>query len=129
MKDYKPIYSGLTYSLPDNVHILTLETLSPDTIILRMEHIYEKNEDPKLSQEVDVVITALFTDFEVSDMTELNLSANQLMSDKKVFDWKTTNDVDGENISDDSDLKVGSSWQVLLKPMQIRTFRCKIFRK
>lgn len=116
-------------SLPANVHLLTLESVSTDKIILRLEHFYEKNEDATLSKPVDVVITRLFTDFDVSAMTELNLSANQLYADKKMMNWQTTsksNVKDGDTMQK---LKYGSSWHVMLNPMQIRTFECQISRK
>ena len=128
LKEFKPTYSGLTHALPENVHLLTFESLNRNQIILRLEHIYEKGEDPKLSQTLVVVLTGLFTDFQVAGITELNLSANQYMSDKKMLNWHTTMD-DSYMKQSSSVFKVGSSWQVMLKPMEIRTYLMDIYRK
>ena len=51
MKDRRfPEYSGLTRDLPMNIHLLTLEKVASDSVILRLEHFYEKDEDPILSK-------------------------------------------------------------------------------
>lgn len=42
-------YSVLNQPLPDNVNILTFEPWEDQSFILRLEHIFEKNEDPKKS--------------------------------------------------------------------------------
>ena len=40
--------------LPANVHLLTLETYKAGQLLIRLEHQYEANEDPELSQPVEV---------------------------------------------------------------------------
>jgi len=47
-------YSGLKESLPTNVQILTLEPWREDSLLLRLEHIMEQNEDSVLSGPVEV---------------------------------------------------------------------------
>jgi lysosomal alpha-mannosidase len=47
-------YSGVKRALPDNVHLLTLEQWTAKTFLLRLEHFYEKNEDPNLSKAAKV---------------------------------------------------------------------------
>ncbi|KAJ8870550.1 hypothetical protein PR048_029573 [Dryococelus australis] len=46
--------SGLQNSLPENVHLLTLEPWGESAILLRLEHIMEKNDDSRLSANVTV---------------------------------------------------------------------------
>ena len=47
--------SLLTHSLPRNIHLLTLEEWNgPNQILLRLEHLYEKDEDSELSTNVTV---------------------------------------------------------------------------
>jgi lysosomal alpha-mannosidase len=47
-------FSGLNQGLPENVHILTLEPWKAQTFLLRLEHIYEKNEHPEFSKPATV---------------------------------------------------------------------------
>ena len=47
-------YSGLKESLPLNVHLLTVEPWKERSLLLRLEHIMEANEDSVLSHPVTV---------------------------------------------------------------------------
>lgn len=47
-------YSGLKESLPINVQILTLEPWRENTLLLRLEHIMEENEDSVLSLPAEI---------------------------------------------------------------------------
>jgi len=47
-------YSGLKESLPVNVHLLTVEPWKEGSVLLRLEHIMEANEDSVLSLPVEV---------------------------------------------------------------------------
>jgi len=47
-------YSGLKESLPTNVNLLTVEPWKEGSLLLRLEHIMEANEDPVLSLPVEV---------------------------------------------------------------------------
>lgn len=47
-------YSGLKESLPINVQVLTLEPWRGQTLLLRLEHIMEENEDSELSRPAEV---------------------------------------------------------------------------
>lgn len=48
--------SGLAKALPPNVHILTLEPWKDDTVLLRLEHIFEVGETENLSKPVEINI-------------------------------------------------------------------------
>jgi len=52
--------SGLNKALPPNVHILTLEPWKDDTILLRLEHLFEVGETEQLSQPVEINIHVSF---------------------------------------------------------------------
>lgn len=52
--------SALNRALPPNVHILTLEPWKNDTILLRLEHLFEVNEARKLSAPVRVNLRVSF---------------------------------------------------------------------
>ena len=47
-------FSGLKASLPLNVHLLTVEPWKERSLLLRLEHIMEANEDSVLSLPVEV---------------------------------------------------------------------------
>lgn len=50
--------SFIIKELPENVHLLTLDKWTDDgSYLIRLEHIFEKNEDPTLSQEATVDLT------------------------------------------------------------------------
>ncbi|CAJ0586719.1 unnamed protein product, partial [Mesorhabditis spiculigera] len=97
---YKTKYSGLTASLPNNVNLLTLEKRGNE-VLLRLEHIFQSNEDSQLSQAATVDFGNLFTGFKIQSVQELYLGANR-------------------------NLTMGVTTQVTLKPQQIRTFRLAV---
>ncbi|KRT79202.1 glycoside hydrolase, partial [Oryctes borbonicus] len=68
-------FSGLTRALPDNVQILTLEPwkVTEKSILLRLEHVLEKNEDPTLSETVTVNLDGLFSYFDITNIQEMTL--------------------------------------------------------
>uniref|UniRef100_A0A0N5ANJ3 Alpha-mannosidase n=1 Tax=Syphacia muris TaxID=451379 RepID=A0A0N5ANJ3_9BILA len=51
-------FSGLSQQLPRQLHILSLEQWSKNNYLLRIEHIYQKNEDPVLSSGAKVDLKA-----------------------------------------------------------------------
>ena len=66
--------------LPENVHILTLEPWRENQILLRLEHQFDVDEDPKLSLPVKINIKKLFNPntvpFTVKKIIEVALGAN-----------------------------------------------------
>jgi hypothetical protein len=61
--------------LPSNINLLTLKQLDASNILLRLEHIFQTNQDPILSQPVSVDIAKLFTAYNIVEIKELNLPA------------------------------------------------------
>ncbi|XP_011645218.1 lysosomal alpha-mannosidase isoform X2 [Pogonomyrmex barbatus] len=128
---FKNFTSGLNKTLPPNVHILTLEPWKDDTILLRLEHLFEVGEAQQLSQPVEVNIKDLFSTFSIVSINETTLGANQLLNENKPMKWEAeTNDI-MQNQEDDSRQIVevhDEVINVLLKPMEIRTFILKVKR-
>lgn len=58
-KDIPKTKSFISRELPENVHLLTLDSWSEDgnTILIRLEHILEKEDDETLSKDVTVDLT------------------------------------------------------------------------
>lgn len=82
-------YSAFTRTLPINVQMITLESISADEVILRLGHMFAVDEDDTLSKDVEVNLQDLLGDFSIDSIQELNLSANQLKSTMKTWQWNT----------------------------------------
>ncbi|KAK1281470.1 hypothetical protein QJS10_CPB22g00482 [Acorus calamus] len=118
-------YSAIdpSYSLPDNVAIITLQELEHGSVLLRLAHLYEVEEDKDLSVMATVDLRKLFPEKKISKVTETNLAANQGRDEmqKKRLVWKV------EGPSNDETMTRGgpvdpSKLLVELGPMEIRTF-------
>ncbi|XP_031623847.1 lysosomal alpha-mannosidase-like isoform X1 [Contarinia nasturtii] len=80
---YKNIYSGLSLSLPKNIHLLTFEPWKAESILIRFEHILAKDEDNQYSQAVTFNFQDVFRSFDVVSIRETTLSANQWLNETK----------------------------------------------
>lgn len=133
MVKYNTQWSALKKPLPANVHMLTLEqwvlpSIMPvevSEILLRFEHIYEKDEDPVLSQPATVNLTD-FTTFKIEAMRELTLGANLPLSELNRLPWRYIPDSE-ESLSKEELLRTAIPHSdppttITLQPMQIRTF-------
>lgn len=70
-------FVGLNKKLPPNLHLLTLEPWTDGRILVRLEHLFEINEDPKYSKPRRISLRDLFAPFIVVNVEEMTLSANQ----------------------------------------------------
>ncbi|XP_050392996.2 lysosomal alpha-mannosidase [Patella vulgata] len=139
-KNFRTMWSGVKQALPPNVHLLTLEQFAgtgpvpsqSQPYLLRLEHMYETDEDATLSKPVNVSLQDLFTTFEITSATELTLGANLPLSQLQRLKWMSADDVDTEPTDDqDSYLKyqrltLSDSLTITLNPMQIRTLQIEI---
>ncbi|CAK9181428.1 unnamed protein product [Ilex paraguariensis] len=121
-----PTFSGMapSYSLPDNIAMITLQELEDGKVLLRLAHLYEIGEDKDLSVMTNVELKNLFPDKKINKVTEMSLSANQEREEmeKKRLVWK----VEGSNNEETNVLRGGpvdpTKLVVELTPMEIRTF-------
>ena len=114
--NYRLSWSAVNESLPVNVHLLTMDQLSQNEYLVRVEHYFEANEDATYSKPVTIDLQALFQSIgTISSMVELTLGANVELSNLKRLDWSTT----GEERASDG---MANDTNVSLNPMQIRTF-------
>ncbi|KAI4350436.1 hypothetical protein L6164_004892 [Bauhinia variegata] len=121
-------FSGIdsSYSLPDNVAVITLQELSNGKVLLRLAHLYEIEEDKDLSVMTSVDLKKLFPRKKIKEVKEMNLSANQEKTEmeKKRLIWKVE-DSNGDG-HDLRGLRGGpvhpNELSVELAPMEIRTF-------
>ncbi|XP_060520800.1 lysosomal alpha-mannosidase-like [Cylas formicarius] len=118
-------FQGLTTTLPRNVHILTLEPWRDDSFLLRLEHIFAKEEHPILSQPAVIDIKDLFSTFTITSIRETTLGANQWLEDNQRLKFQSfLNPNDGESLNIDV-----SDFIITLNPMEIRTFVVNIINR
>lgn len=91
-------YSGLKETLPDGLHLLTLEPWKGDALLLRFENYFEKADGDKTDVEVD--ISNLFVGLQIRDIKETNLAANQWLVDTDQWEWETEDDF-ADNFNND----------------------------
>lgn len=121
-----PIFKGMepSYSLPDNIAMITLQELEDGKVLLRLAHLYEVGEDKDLSVLASVELMKLFPDKKIRKVTEMSLSANQEREEmiKKRLVWK----VEGSQNDKSKALRGGPvdpiKLVVEIAPMEIRTF-------
>lgn len=92
-------YSGLSKPLPEHIHLLTLEQWEKKSLLLRLEHIYQNNEDTELSQPKEIslkvslfqssILQDLFSGFTIDSVKELTLGANRNQSNAYI--WPRSN--------------------------------------
>ena len=120
-QSFTPTYSALKTPLPDNVHLLTMERIDHEKIILRFENFFEKSERDEVAE---INLDDLFKSFKITSLVEMNLSANQEISKKRMMEWQSEEPKESES-------KIhlqpppGASNTIRLKPMEIRTFIIK----
>uniref|UniRef100_A0A914DC36 Glycosyl hydrolases family 38 C-terminal beta sandwich domain-containing protein n=1 Tax=Acrobeloides nanus TaxID=290746 RepID=A0A914DC36_9BILA len=108
---YLTQFSGLSKPFPDNVNLLTLKQLSPTSVLIRVEHIFQKNEDTLLdcgnvlgcSAPVKLNLSEYFNTFNIISAKELTLAGNDLINNSDI-------DITG----------------IVLNPMEIRTFQLQV---
>jgi len=117
--NFKTTYSGLTASLPENVHLLTVEPWKDGTILVRLEHFLEQGDEPDgLSQDVTVNLQNLFSDFQIVEATETTLGGHIWKQDEQRLSWN----VESTRNTPKRHSGLGDALDVTLTPMQIRTF-------
>ncbi|KAG8482418.1 hypothetical protein CXB51_024080 [Gossypium anomalum] len=125
MSSHIPTFSGIdpSYSLPDNIAIITLQELENGKVLLRLAHLFETGEDKEYSVMASVELKKLFPNKKIKKVTEMSLSANQERGEmeKRRLAWKV------EGGGGESKVVRGGAVDpakllVELAPMEIRTF-------
>lgn len=114
------------------------------SVLLRLEHILEKDEDPLLSQPAIVDLHGLFTPFEIIAIRETTLGANRWLNETQRLSFKKGAPLEDFVIQKEMETKRWLKWKIYqndlhrsreineiisqdqykitLNPMQIRTF-------
>ncbi|XP_058798756.1 lysosomal alpha-mannosidase-like [Phymastichus coffea] len=109
--------------LPDNVRILTLEPWEGGQVLLRLEHLFERDESPEYSRSARVDIDELFPEWRVLAVRETTLGANQYPGRVRHLSWTAASQRHSHGGAPAADT---GSFAVSLKPMEIRTFLLKL---
>ncbi|KAJ8675164.1 hypothetical protein QAD02_010950 [Eretmocerus hayati] len=115
-------------STPPNVRILTLEPWKDGSVLLRLEHFFEKNEASKYSGLAKVELRELFAGFIVNSVEEMSLGANQRIEDVQRMKWRSSIGELRNNMRNRF-LHSTNSTLVRLEPMQIKTFIVRLTHK
>ena len=127
MSAYNTIHSSISRELPPNIHLLTLQYLTDNSLLFRLEHQFEEGEDSNLSKPVTVDLDGLFTPFTIDAVTELALGANVEVDSVQRLKWKTQDTTFEPHTHHKKIVKdKRSTWTVTLDPMEIRTFQLKV---
>ncbi|XP_068939090.1 lysosomal alpha-mannosidase [Petaurus breviceps papuanus] len=118
-------FSGLQRELPPSVHLLTLARWGPNTVLLRLEHIFERGEGNlfNLSQPVTLDLQDLFSAFTINHLEETTLSADQPLSKATRLQWRTSTGGGPAPLQQAPTLDPSA---VTLQPMEIRTFLASV---
>ncbi|CAD6203815.1 GSCOCG00009812001-RA-CDS [Cotesia congregata] len=113
----------LKNKFPKNVHILTLEPWKDGTILLRLEHLFEKDQAGSLSQSATINLLDLFTNIEIISVRETTLGGNQWIEEMKRLQWQIdSNEVDDQPYNFIPINRRGGAMEIVLNAMEIRTF-------
>ncbi|XP_068664658.1 alpha-mannosidase At3g26720-like [Aristolochia californica] len=123
-----PTFSAVhpSYSLPDNIALITLQDLGDGSVLIRLAHLYEVGEDNDLSVMARVDLRKLFSGKKIDKVTEMSLSANQGREEmeKKRLVWKVEGPTEEDPVTRGRPVDP-SKLVVELAPMEIRTFILK----
>ncbi|XP_065090817.1 lysosomal alpha-mannosidase-like isoform X2 [Ochlerotatus camptorhynchus] len=147
-KRFNNIYSALSLSLPLNVNLMTFEPWKENSLLVRFEHLLEKEEDPMYSKPVRFNLQDIFRSFSIEEIRETTLAGNQWKEDNKRFQFKPdpaylkhinraeiVNPLQSVNGTETATKKAAAAmasenlknvsnegYEIVLGPMQIRTF-------
>lgn len=107
---------------------MTFEPWKDGTFLIRFEHLLEKDEDPELSKTVHFNLADVFPGNEI-ELKEVTLSANQWIDELKRLHFKAEGDSVFLDEINESGLREVPDLEILLDPMQIRTFVMTMYPK
>uniref|UniRef100_A0A182U141 alpha-mannosidase n=1 Tax=Anopheles melas TaxID=34690 RepID=A0A182U141_9DIPT len=125
--NFRTIYSAIAQQLPPNVNLLTLEPWKDGTVLVRLEHLFERNEDPVYSQAVRINVRSVLFALNIESIHETTLAANQWKADSKRLEFNTESKANEASPKDQVERVAQDStdFDIELQPMEIRTFIVK----
>ncbi len=125
LSSFKPTAALLASPLPPNVHLVAAHAQGNGTVLVRLAHVYEANEDPSGSQPATVALATLFSGLPIVAAEEMTVIGTQPLAGIET----TTYSFDDGRVVTLPALPAapsGPGLEVTLEPMDIRTFLCTI---
>ena len=118
-------FSGLNASLPANVGLVTVQSLAPGTLLVRVAHLFAAGEDATLSAPATVALGRVFAKLSVTAATEMTLPGTIPLANAPVSTFTTT---DGKVVTLPvvDPAPVGPDFAVTVSAMQIKTYRLTV---
>lgn len=110
--------------LPPNVHLVTLQSQGPKSLLVRLAHLYEVGEDAVMSANVTVGLANLVAGVTITSATELTLLASVPLASVKPVSYLIDGQASPVTLPIVPPIPGGGDLSVTLGPMQIRTFLC-----
>lgn len=73
--------------MPQNIHLLSFEPWHEGELLVRFEHILERDEDPKYSKFVQFNIKDVFQGFEIQNVRETTLDGNAWLDENRRMEF------------------------------------------
>jgi len=119
-----------TPALPQNVHLQLVRATSAvgDELVVRLQHLFSKGEDPEMSVPVNVDVASLVLQtvlggrqgVSIKSITETSLVAGMPKSDVKRKSFKTVND--NSRTVAEAVVQPENAGAVVIQPFELRTF-------
>lgn len=111
-------------SLSPNIHLMTYEPWKDGSQLIRLEHIFEQNEDTIYSTPVTINLKDIFGGkLNYSQVYETNLAANQWIDEVDRFTFSESSSVSSKSkVQLQGNADEDGSFEVTLNPMEIKTF-------
>ncbi|KAH8402521.1 hypothetical protein KR222_002400, partial [Zaprionus bogoriensis] len=87
LTSFKNSYTGISLPLPKNVHLLTLEPWHENELLVRFEHILEKDEDSRYSKYAQFNVRDVLEGFNIVDMRETTLDGNAWLDEHRRMEF------------------------------------------
>ncbi|XP_067620208.1 lysosomal alpha-mannosidase [Eurosta solidaginis] len=86
-ENFTNIFTGIQLELPKSIHLMSFEPWHDNEVLVRFEHILEKDEDPEFSKSVQFNVQSIFSNLKIIDIRETTLAANALLGEHQRFQF------------------------------------------
>jgi alpha-mannosidase len=121
---YNPKYSALKSDLDDRLTIMTIHALSPQLLLLRVAHRFAITDDASLAADVSLDLSTVFSSISISNCTEMTITGNIELKNAPKTTYSVKNGGGSATLPVVPQPPQGPGMTIVLKAMDIRTFKC-----